>query len=105
DFSISRSVARAKGWGIPVPGDPTQIMYVWFDALTNYITALDYADEGPLYRHYWAHNPHRVHCIGKGIIRFHAVYWPAMLLSAGVGPPSVLFVHGYVTVSGLKISK
>ena len=105
DFSISRSQERAKGWGIPVPGDPGQVIYVWFDALTNYITALDYATEGAAYQHYWVENANRVHCIGKGIIRFHAIYWPAMLLSAGVRPPSVLFVHGYVTANGLKISK
>jgi methionyl-tRNA synthetase len=105
DFSISRSRARAHGWGIPVPGDPGQVMYVWFDALGNYITALGYADEAPLYKRYWAYNPNRVHVIGKGIIRFHAVYWPAMLLSAGVPLPTTIFVHGYVTVSGGKISK
>ncbi|HEV2238779.1 MAG TPA: methionine--tRNA ligase, partial [Ktedonobacterales bacterium] len=105
DFSISRSVARAHGWGVPVPDDPTQVMYVWFDALGNYITALDYANEGPQYQEFWVNNPNRVHVIGKGIIRFHAVYWPAMLLSAGVPLPTTIFVHGYVTVDGLKISK
>jgi methionyl-tRNA synthetase len=105
DFSASRSVERARGWGIPVPGDPGQVMYVWFDALTNYITAIDYAGEGPLFQHYWVENPNRVHCIGKGVIRFHAIYWPAMLLSAGVRPPGVLFVHGYMTANGQKISK
>jgi methionyl-tRNA synthetase len=105
DFSISRSQARAHGWGIPVPGDPSQVMYVWFDALGNYITALGYADDGPLYQRYWVNNPNRTHVIGKGIIRFHAVYWPAMLLAAGVPLPSTIFVHGYVTVDGVKISK
>lgn len=105
DFSISRSRTRAHGWGIPVPGDPDQVMYVWYDALGNYITALDYANEGPLYQRYWAHNPNRVHVIGKGIIRFHAIYWPAMLLSAGVPVPTTIFVHGYVTIGGGKISK
>ncbi|HEY7835121.1 MAG TPA: class I tRNA ligase family protein, partial [Ktedonobacterales bacterium] len=105
DFSISRSVARAHGWGVPVPNDPTQVMYVWFDALGNYITALDYANEGPQYQEFWVNNPNRVHVIGKGIIRFHAVYWPAMLLSAGVPLPTTIFVHGYVTVGGGKISK
>ena len=105
DFSISRSRARAKGWGIPVPGDPEQVIYVWFDALDNYITALGYADEGPLYQRYWAENQQRVHVIGKGILRFHTIYWPAMLLSAGVLPPSQVFVHGYVTIEGAKISK
>jgi methionyl-tRNA synthetase len=105
DFSISRSFARARGWGIPVPGDPSQVIYVWFDALGNYITALDYANEGPLYQHYWQENPQRVHLIGKGIIRFHAVYWPAMLLSAGVPLPTHILVHSYVTLAGGKISK
>src|SRR5262249_18403469 len=105
DFSISRSQARARGWGVPVPGDSDQVMYVWFDALGNYITALDYAGDGPLYERYWAHNPHRVHVIGKGILRFHAVYWPAMLLSAGVPLPTTIYVHGYITVEGQKISK
>ena len=105
DFSISRSQLRARGWGIPVPDDPEQVMYVWFDALGNYITALDYGNEGPLYQHYWVENPERVHVIGKGIIRFHAVYWPAMLLSAGVPLPTTIFVHGYVTVSNEKMSK
>lgn len=105
DFSISRTQERAHGWGIPVPDDPSQVMYVWFDALGNYITALDYANEGDLYRRYWQNNPDRVHVIGKGITRFHAVYWPAMLLSAGVPLPTTVFVHGYVTVEGRKISK
>jgi methionyl-tRNA synthetase len=105
DFSISRSSARARGWGIPVPGDPRQVVYVWFDALTNYITALGYAEDSPLYRRYWRDNPNRVHAIGKGIVRFHAVYWPAMLLSAGEPLPTTLFVHGYLTVEGQKISK
>jgi len=88
-----------------VPNDPDQVMYVWFDALGNYITALGYANNDPLYRRYWQDNPHRVHVIGKGIIRFHAVYWPAMLLSARVPLPTTIFVHGYVTVEGGKISK
>ncbi|HKS69250.1 MAG TPA: methionine--tRNA ligase [Ktedonobacterales bacterium] len=105
DFSISRSRARARDWGIPVPDDPSQVIYVWFDALANYITALDYANDGPLYQRYWAENPHRVHVIGKDIIRFHAIYWPAMLLSAHVLPPSDILVHGFVTVSGEKMSK
>ncbi|MFI5274507.1 MAG: methionine--tRNA ligase [Ktedonobacterales bacterium] len=105
DFSISRSRARARDWGIPVPGDPSQVIYVWFDALDNYITALGYADNGPLFQRYWLENPHRVHVIGKGIIRFHAIYWPAMLLSAHVPLPSDILVHGYITVDGTKMSK
>ena len=105
DLSISRSRSRAHGWGIPVPGDPDQVIYVWFDALANYITVLDYADEGALYRRYWIENSRRVHVIGKGILRFHAVFWPAFLLSAGVLLPSTILVHGYLTVEGQKISK
>jgi methionyl-tRNA synthetase len=80
-------------------------VYVWFDALTNYISALDYASEGSLYRTYWTGNQNRVHMIGKGILRFHAAYWPAMLMSAGIPLPSTLLVHGYLMKSGRKISK
>jgi methionyl-tRNA synthetase len=105
DFSVSRSQERAHGWGIPVPGDPSQVMYVWFDALTNYISALGYDDEDEPYRHYWLDNPHRIHALGKGVIRFHAIYWPAMLLSAGIPLPEKEFVHGYINISGAKMSK
>lgn len=105
DFSISRSVARAKGWGVPVPGDETQIMYVWVDALSNYITALDYATDGDLYQKYWAADSERVHVIGKGILRFHAVYWPAMLLSANLPLPTTIYAHEYLTINGQKMSK
>ncbi|MBD3365816.1 methionine--tRNA ligase [candidate division WWE3 bacterium] len=105
DFSISRSVERAKGWGIPVPGDPSQIIYVWFDALVNYISALGYAEESALYKDFWADSDKILHCIGKGITRFHAIYWPAMLLSAGVRLPTHELVHGYITADGQKMSK
>lgn len=111
DFSISRSQARARGWGIPVPGDPSQVMYVWWDALINYITALDFAGApagagpGPEYARFWRGDAARVHVIGKGILRFHAVYWPAMLLSAGLPLPTMIYVHEYLTVEGRKISK
>jgi methionyl-tRNA synthetase len=88
-----------------VPGDPSQVIYVWFDALANYITALDFADDGELYEKYWVENPNRTHCIGKDIIRFHAIYWPAMLLSAGVPLPKTLFVHGFINYAGEKLSK
>lgn len=104
DFSISRSQERARGWGVPVPGDDNQVMYVWFDALTTYLTALGYP-ESDLYKKYWLNNPDRLHVIGKGIIRFHAVYWIAMLESAGLPLPSGEFVHGYATVEDQKISK
>jgi len=103
DFSISRSAKRGDGWGVPVPGDKDQIVYVWFDALSNYITALGYgSDKLDKYEKYW---PADLHCIGKGILRFHAIYWPAMLLSAGLPLPREIFVHGYLTIDGEKISK
>lgn len=105
DFSISRSVARAKGWGVPVPEDESQVMYVWFDALANYITALGYGDDSPLFTEWWEKSDERVHCVGKGINRFHTIYWPAMLLSAGLSLPTLVFVHGYLTVDGQKMSK
>lgn len=102
DLSISRSVERAKGWGIPVPGDASQIQYVWFDALLNYVTALDFATDQKRFKKFW---PADLHVIGKGISRFHAVYWPAFLLSAGLPIPKSIFIHGYITVNGTKISK
>jgi methionyl-tRNA synthetase len=105
DFSISRSAARARGWGIPVPNDPEQVIYVWFDALANYITALGYEAGDPLLSRYWTCAASREHVIGKGITRFHAIYWPAVLLSAGLSLPTRILVHGYVTVEGRKIGK
>jgi methionyl-tRNA synthetase len=105
DFSISRTQARARGWGIPVPGDPGQVMYVWFDALTNYVTALGYATDDARYRRYWLENPRRVHVIGKDIVRFHAVYWPAMLLSVGAPVPTEVMVHGFLSRDGRRMSK
>jgi methionyl-tRNA synthetase len=105
DFSISRSVARAKHWGVPVPGDESQIMYVWVDALSNYITALDYASDGEAYQIFWNGSGERVHIIGKGILRFHAIYWPAMLLSAHLSLPTAVYAHEYLTINGQKMSK
>jgi len=102
DFSVSRPKERTKGWGIPVPNDPQHIQYVWFDALINYISGLGYGSNDELFKKYW---PADLHVIGKGIIRFHAVYWPAMLISAGLEPPKSIFVHGYITANGQKISK
>lgn len=102
DFSISRSVRRAKGWGVPVPGDSSQIMYVWFDALSCYLTSIGWGRDDKKFKKWW---PADVHVIGKGITRFHAIYWPAMLLSTGLPLPKVVFVHGYVTVEGHKMSK
>jgi methionyl-tRNA synthetase len=105
DFSVSRTAARAGGWGLPVPGDPGQIIYVWFDALCNYVTALGYGNDGDAYRRWWAGEGDRVHLLGKGVLRFHAVYWPAMLLSSGQPLPTRIFVHDYLTAGGRKISK
>ncbi|WP_371783121.1 methionine--tRNA ligase [Streptosporangium subroseum] len=105
DFSVSRSTARARGWGIPVPGDPSQVIYVWWDALGNYITALDYGTGGENHRRWWTGSDRRIHLVGKGVLRFHAVYWPAMLLSAGQPLPTDIVVHDYLTAGGRKISK
>ena len=100
DLSVSRTTFA---WGVPVPGDPAHVMYVWLDALTNYISALGYPDtEGDLYRTFW---PADFHVVGKDILRFHAVYWPAFLMSAGLEPPRQVFAHGWWTVEGQKMSK
>lgn len=105
DFSVSRPAARAGGWGIEVPDDPGQVVYVWWDALTNYVTALGYGTDDPAYRKWWIDGDERVHVIGKGIVRFHAVYWLALLLSAGQPLPTAIFVHDYLTVDGRKLAK
>lgn len=105
DLSISRSRQRARGWGIPVPGDDSQIVYVWFDALANYISALGYGSGSPDFDTFWKDSDRISHVIGKGVTRFHAVYWPAILASAGLRPPTEILVHGYATVEGQKISK
>ena len=105
DLSVSRPVARAHGWGVPLPDDPGQVVYVWFDALANYLTGLGYGTDGTDFGRWWAGDGERVHVIGKGIVRFHAVYWIAFLLSAGLPPPSRILVHDYLTVNGTKIAK
>lgn len=107
DISISRQALRGRGWGVPVPDDPDQVMYVWVDALSNYITALDYRDDdSELYGHYWgAEQGKRVHVVGKDIIRFHAVFWPAFLLSAGEPLPTHVNVHEFLLSDGEKMSK
>ncbi|APG25764.1 methionine--tRNA ligase [Syntrophotalea acetylenica] len=100
DLSISRT---SFSWGIPVPGNERHVIYVWFDALTNYITALGYPDDPDgHYRQYW---PADVHVIGKDILRFHTVYWPTFLLAAGIPLPKKVFAHGWWTVEGQKMSK
>ena len=100
DLSISRTTFD---WGIKVPGNPKHVMYVWVDALTNYITAVGYPDvDSQKFRRYW---PADLHVIGKDIVRFHAVYWPAFLLSAGVEVPRRIFSHGFLFNRGEKMSK
>lgn len=100
DISISRPVDK-NSWGIPVPGDPQQVMYVWFEALMNYITVLGYPEHED-FKHFW---PAQAQVIGKGILRFHAAIWPGMLLALGLPLPKLLYVHGYVTVGNKKMSK
>lgn len=103
DFSISRQVRPGSDpWGIPVPDDPQQVIYVWFDALTNYLTAVGFPDDTDQFTHYW---PADAHVIGKDITRFHCIYWPAMLLSAGLPLPKQVPVHGFTTLEGQRISK
>lgn len=105
DFSVSRPIERSSGWGIPVPDDPSQVIYVWWDALANYITALGYGGDDTAYLRWWAGADERTHVIGKGILRFHAVYWLALLLSAGLPLPTTIFAHDYLNLAGAKISK
>lgn len=100
DVSISRP-AKNLSWGVPVPGDPTQVMYVWIDALANYITVLGYPDN-PEWQQYW---PADIQVIGKDILRFHAGIWPAMLIGLGLPLPKKLLVHGFIDSGGQKMSK
>jgi len=103
DFAISRRINPQRPiWGVPVPGDPDQVLYVWFDALTNYLTAVGFPDNGAQFARYW---PADVHVIGKDIVRFHCLYWPAMLMSADLLLPRQIAVHGFTTLEGRKISK
>ncbi|MBV8293771.1 MAG: methionine--tRNA ligase, partial [Mycobacterium sp.] len=100
DLSISRT---SFDWGVQVPGHPDHVMYVWIDALTNYLTGVGYPDtDSELFRRYW---PADLHMIGKDIIRFHAVYWPAFLMSAGIELPRKVFAHGFLLNRGEKMSK
>ncbi len=99
DLSISRT---SFDWGVPVPGGNHHVMYVWLDALTNYITGLGYPDETELWKRYW---PADVHLIGKDVVRFHAIYWPAFLMSAGIALPKCVYGHGFLLSRGEKMSK
>ena len=99
DLSISRT---SFDWGVPVPGSNRHVMYVWLDALTNYITGLGYPEDTELWQRYW---PADVHLIGKDVVRFHAVYWPAFLMSAGIPLPKQVYGHGFLLTRGEKMSK
>ncbi|MGH9022955.1 MAG: methionine--tRNA ligase [Acidimicrobiia bacterium] len=99
DFSISRT---SISWGVPIPWDPSHVAYVWFDALINYCTAVGYGQDRARFERFW---PADCHLVGKDILRFHAVYWPAMLMSAGEAPPRQVFAHGWLLVGGEKMSK
>jgi len=99
DLSISRT---SFDWGVPVPGSDNHVMYVWLDALTNYITGLGYPEDTELWRRYW---PANVHLIGKDVVRFHAVYWPAFLMSADIALPKQVYGHGFLLSRGEKMSK
>jgi methionyl-tRNA synthetase len=100
DISISREKSQLT-WGVPVPGDADQVMYVWFDALSNYISALGYPD-GAKFKQFW---PADIHVIGKDILRQHAAVWPGILLSAGLELPKTIYAHGHINISGEKMSK
>jgi len=99
DLSITRTTFK---WGVPMPGDPDHVIYVWVDALINYVSAIGYPDDMERFEKFW---PADVHLIGKEINRFHSIIWPAMLLSVGLEPPKKIFAHGWLTVNGQKISK
>src|SRR2546429_9563119 len=99
DFSNSRT---SISWCVPIPWDPAPVTYVWFDALINYATAVGYGSDPERFALWW---PHAHHLIGKDILRFHGVYWPAMLLAAGIDPPAHINVHGFLLVGGEKMSK
>jgi len=99
DLSVSRT---SFTWGVKVPGDPAHVMYVWLDALTNYITAAGYPDDPAAFAKWW---PADIHFVGKDIVRFHAIYWPAFLMAAGLAPPRRVFAHGWWTIEGQKMSK
>ena len=99
DVSVSRS---SQGWGIPLPADPSHVVYVWFDALINYLTSAGFPGDEKKYERYW---PADLHVIGKDITRFHCIIWPAMLLSAGIELPRTIYAHGFISVEGKKLSK
>lgn len=101
DVSISRPKTQLE-WGVEVPGDSEHVMYVWFDALSNYISAIGYADDSEMFKKFW---PANVHVVGKDIARFHTILWPAMLMSAGLQVPRSVYVHPFINSGGQKMSK
>ncbi len=102
DLCVSRTTFD---WGIPVPIDDKHVIYVWFDALTNYLTALDYLNEGELYQKFWQENDEIVHLVGKDIVRFHTIIWPIILMAADIKIPDMVFAHGWLLLDGGKMSK
>ncbi len=102
DVSISRETVK---WGIPVPNDPGSVIYVWFDALLNYMTAVGYGTDDAMFEKWWGKDGADLHLVGKDIIKFHCALWPAMLMSAGVALPKQVYAHGFFTINGEKISK
>lgn len=101
DFSVTRARSSLT-WGIPVPGSPDQVIYVWIDALSNYITGIGYPYDPEKFKRYW---PADLHLIGKDINKFHSIYWPSLLMAADIEVPKQIFAHGFITVNGQKISK
>ena len=104
DICVSRNASRSAGWGIAVPGDPLQVIYVWIDALVNYVSGPGFGTDES-WPDWWGDNVRKIHWIGKNVWKFHAVYWPALLLSAGLPLPDEIVVHGFLTENGRKISK
>ncbi len=104
DISLTRAKARSGGWGIPAPGHDDQVIYVWIDALINYLTGQGFG-EGSDWQKVWNKDSKKIHVIGKNVWKFHAIYWPALLLSAGLPLPNEIVVHGFLTNNGIKISK
>lgn len=101
DFSVSRA-RHSLTWGVPVPGDTEQVIYVWIDALSNYITGIGYPHDMEKFKRYW---PADLHLIGKDINKFHSIFWPALLMAAEIEPPRQVYAHGFITVNGKKLSK